>query len=64
MKAVVETQGWLFQNKARSKDEIIEVTSDQFMFFERLGILSKPKKEKKEVKKNVDNKHSKSSNTD
>jgi len=63
MNAIVEQEGFTFKNKARNKGEIIEVTGDQFMFFERLGILSKPKKDKKEAKKNVDNKHSKSSDT-
>jgi len=63
VKAVVEKEGWMYKNKPRSEGEIVEVTGDQFRFFERLGILSKPKKEKKEAKKNVDNKYSKPSDT-
>jgi len=62
MKAVAHKEGWLYKNKPRNEGEIVDVTGDQFMFFEKLGILSKPKKEKKE-EKNVDHKHSKPSNT-
>jgi len=61
MKAVVNQEGWLYKNKSRSEGDIVEVTGDQFSFFNRLGILSKY--QKKEAKKNVDNKHSKPSNT-
>jgi hypothetical protein len=63
VKAIVEKEGWKYLNKPRSKGEIVEVTGDCFNFFERLEILSKYQEKKKEVKKDVDNKHGKPSNT-